>query len=195
MIALILGLVLFLGAHSVRIVADGWRARSIARIGEKPWKGLYTLVSIAGFVLIVWGYGIARAQPLVLWTPPTAMRHVAALLTLVAFVLVAAGNVPRNSIRAKLGHPMLLGTKVWAFAHLLSNGTLADLLLFGGFLVWAVLCYRSARQRDRAAGTVYAAGGVRNTAIAVIAGVVAWALFAFWLHAAWIGVAPFGVSA
>jgi len=195
MTALIVGLVLFLGAHSLRIVADDWRTRSIARIGEKPWKGLYALVSVAGFVLIVWGYGIARAQPVVLWTPPVAMRHVAALLTLVAFVLVAAGNVPRNSIRAKLGHPMLLGTKVWAFAHLLANGTLADLLLFGGFLAWAVLCYRSARRRDRAAGTVYAVGSVRNTAIAVIAGVLAWALFAFWLHAAWIGVAPLGVSA
>lgn len=192
MAALILGLVLFLGAHSVRIVADGWRSASISRIGEKPWKGLYALVSVAGFVLIVWGYGLARQQPVTLWTPPAAMRHVAALLTLVAFVLVAAGNVPRNAIRAKLGHPMLLGTKVWAFAHLLANGTLADLLLFGGFLVWAVLCFRSARRRDRAAGTVYAAGTVRNTAMAVIAGIVVWGLFAFWLHTAWIGVAPFG---
>ena len=95
----------------------------------------------------------------------------------------------------RLGHPMLLGTKVWAFAHLLANGTLADVLLFGGFLAWAVLCFRSARRRDRAAGRVYAAGSVRQTAIALIAGVVAWALFAFWLHAAWIGVAPLGASA
>jgi uncharacterized membrane protein len=195
MLTLILGLVLFLGAHSVRIVADDWRTHSIARLGERPWKGLYALVSIVGFGLIVWGYGMARAQPVVLWTPPIAMRHVAALLTLLAFVLVAAGNVPRNAIRARLGHPMLLGTKVWAFAHLLANGTLADVLLFGGFLVWAVVCFRSARRRDRAAGKGYPAGSVRNTAIAVIAGIVAWALFAFWLHAAWIGVAPFGVSA
>lgn len=189
---LILGLVLFLGVHSVRIVADGWRSATIARIGEGAWKGVYSVLSIAGFVLIVWGYGLARQAPVVLWSPPVAMRHVASLLTLLAFVLLFAAYVPRNAIKAKLKHPMVLAVKVWAFAHLLSNGTLADVLLFGAFLLWAVLDFRSARGRDRAAGTVYPAGTMAGTAGAVVVGVAAWVAFALWLHAAWIGVAPFG---
>ncbi|MCI1190811.1 NnrU family protein [Calidifontimicrobium sp. SYSU G02091] len=192
MTILILGLVLFLGTHSVRIVAEGWRTATIARVGPGVWKGVYSLVALAGFVLIVWGYGLARQSPVVLWTPPLAMRHVASLLTLIAFVMLSAAYVPRNGIKARLKHPMVLSVKVWAFAHLLANGTLADVLLFGGFLVWAVLDFRAARQRDRAAGTVYPAGTLAGTAATVAVGVAAWALFAFWLHAAWIGVAPFG---
>ena len=170
----------------------GWRSATIARIGEGAWKGLYSVLSLAGFVLIVWGYGLARQAPVVLWSPPVAVRHVASLLTLLAFVLLFAAYVPRNAIKAKLKHPMVLAVKVWAFAHLLSNGTLADLLLFGGFLLWAVLDFRSARGRDRAAGTVYPAGTMAGTAGAVVVGVAAWLAFAMYLHAAWIGVAPLG---
>ena len=189
---LILGLVLFLGVHSVRIVADGWRAQMRARLGEGPWKGLYSVVSAVGLGLIVWGYGMARQQPVVLWMPPTGMRHAAALLTLVAFVLLAAAYVPRNAIRARLHHPMVLGVKVWALAHLLANGTAADVLLFGSFLLWAVLSFRAARQRDRAQGTVYAPGTPGATAATAVVGVAAWAAFAFWGHAWLIGVAPLG---
>ena len=189
---LILGLVLFLGVHSVRIVADGWRAQMRARLGEGPWKGLYSVVSAVGLGLIVWGYGMARQQPVVLWMPPTGMRHAAALLTLVAFVLLAAAYVPRNAIRARLHHPMVLGVKVWALAHLLANGTVADVLLFGSFLLWAVLSFRAARQRDRAQGTVYAPGTPGATAATAVVGVAAWAAFAFWGHAWLIGVAPLG---
>lgn len=191
MTLLVLGLLLFLGAHSVRVFADGWRTRMRARLGERGWKGLYTLVSLAGFVLIVWGYGQAREAPAVLWTPPLAMRHVAALLTLVSFVLLAAAYVPRNGLKARLHHPMMLAVKVWALAHLLANGTLADLLLFGGFLLWAVLAFRAARRRDRAEGTPYPAGTGAGTAGAVAVGVAVWLLFAFWAHGALIGVAPF----
>jgi uncharacterized membrane protein len=193
MLTLVAGLVLFLGAHSVRVFADGWRRSMISGVGEKPWKGVYTLVSIAGFVLIVVGYGMARHDPVLLWgQPPVAMRHVAALLTLVAFVLLAAAYVPGNGIKAKLHHPMILGVKVWALAHLLANNTLADVVLFGSFLVWAVLDFRAARKRDQAQGTVYREGTMARTAIAVVVGAVAWAVFAFWLHRAWIGVAPMG---
>jgi len=192
MAVLLLGLVLFLGTHSVRIVADGWRTRTIARIGEKPWKGAYTLLSVAGLVLIVWGYGLARQQPVALWAPQPWARHLAGLLTLVAFILLAAGNVPRNAIKARLHHPMVLGTKVWALAHLLANHTLADLLLFGGFLVWAVLAYRAARQRDRAQHITYPPGRAVPTVVAVVGGVALWAVFAFWAHAAWFGVRPMG---
>jgi uncharacterized membrane protein len=194
MLTLVAGLVLFLGAHSVRVVAEGWRAAMIASVGDKPWKGVYSLVSIAGFVLVVVGYGLARQSPVVMWSqPPVWTRHLAALLTLVAFVLVVAAYVPGNQLKAKLHHPMILGVKVWALAHLVANNTLADLLLFGSFLVWAVLDFRAARQRDRAQGTVYPAGSVPRTAIAVVVGAVAWAVFAFWLHRVLIGVSPLGV--
>jgi uncharacterized membrane protein len=189
---LILGLVLFLGTHSLRMFADGWRTTTRARMGEGAFKGVYTLLSLAGFALICYGYGLARQSPVVLWQPPVAMRHVAALLTLVAFIFLAASGVPRNSIKSKLKHPMVLGTKVWAFAHLLSNGNLADVVLFGTFLVWAVLNFRAARGRDRAQGITYAAGTASGTAITVVVGVVLWVVFALWLHGMLIGVRPFG---
>jgi uncharacterized membrane protein len=192
MIYLMAGLLLFLGVHSTRVFADGWRTRTRARLGEKPFKGLYSLLSLAGFVLLVWGYGVARQQPVVLWSPPTGMRHLAALLTLVSFVLLAAAQVPGNHIKAKLHHPMVLGTKVWAFAHLLANGTLADVVLFGSFLVWAIVLFAVSRRRDRREHTVYAPGTTGATVITVVAGVVTWAVFAFWLHRVLIGVAPFG---
>jgi uncharacterized membrane protein len=188
---LVLGLVLFLGVHSVRIVADDWRTATRARIGEQAFKGAYSVLSLVGFVLICWGYGQARQQPMVLWTSPIWTRHLAALLTLPAFVLLAASNVPGNSIKARLHHPMVLGVKVWALAHLLANNTLADVLLFGSFLVWAVVDFRSSRQRDRTQGTVYAPGRSWPTIAAVVGGIVVWAVFAFWAHAKLIGVNPF----
>ncbi len=191
MTVLILGLIVFLGVHSIRIVADDWRSAQLKRLGEGAWKGLYSVVSIVGFALIVWGFGLARQQPVVLWIAPTAMRHVAALLTLIAFILIVAAYVPRNAIKSRLHHPMLLGVKTWALAHLLANGRLADLLLFGAFLAWAVVCFIAAQKRDRAAVTAYPAGTAGATAITVIAGAAVWALFAFWLHAALIGVRPF----
>ncbi len=189
---LILGLVLFLGVHSVRIFADDWRTRQIAQHGEGVWKGGYALLSLIGFVLIVQGYGQARLNPVALWTPWLGARHLASLLTLIAFVLLAAAYVPGNAIKAKLKHPMVLGVKVWALAHLLANHTLADVLLFGSFLVWAVLDFRSARRR--AAPAAQPVSAVR-TGLTVVVGLVAWAAFAFWAHGAWIGVRPFGGAA
>ena len=189
---LIAGLLLFLGVHSVRVFANDWRSRTLARVGEKPFKGIYALLSVAGFVLLVWGYGQARQQGVMLWSPPAGMRHLAALLTLVSFVLLAAAYVPGNQIKARLHHPMVLATKVWALAHLLANGGLADTVLFGSFLVWSVLLFAASRKRDRREQTVYAAGTAGATAITVGVGVVAWAVFAFWLHRVLIGVSPFG---
>jgi uncharacterized membrane protein len=191
MTILILGLVLFFGVHSVRILADDWRTGMVARIGQTPWKLAHAALSLAGLALIVWGYALARHDPVFLWQPPVPTRHAASLITLFALVLFAAAFVPRNGLKARLGHPMLLSVKLWALAHLLSNGTLADKLLFGAFLVWAVLAYRAARQRDRAAAAVYPAGGLPGTLATVVAGVGLWALFAFWLHAVLFGVAPF----
>lgn len=192
MTVLILGLILFLGPHSVRIVAEPWRTQMLHRLGEKPWKGLYSLVSLIGFALIIWGYGLARYDPVVLWQPPVAMRHIASLLTLASFILLTAAYVPGNSIKARLRHPMILGVKLWAFAHLLANGMLADLVLFGAFLLWAVLDYRAARERDREQSISYGQGKLMPSIVAVVIGTLLWAAFAFWLHRWWIGVAPFG---
>jgi uncharacterized membrane protein len=192
MFELIAGLVLFLGVHSVRIFANDWRSAQLAQRGEAVWKLGYSALSIAGFVLIVWGYGLARQSPMVLWPTPRGMNHLAALLTLLSFVLLVATYVPRNAIKAKLRHPMILGVKVWALAHLLANNTLADLLLFGSFLIWAMLSFRAARQRDRQQPPVRLASNVLATAATVVVGVVAWAAFAFWGHLALIGVRPLG---
>lgn len=192
MTLLILGLLLFLGTHSVRVFAEGWRSAQIARLGPNGWKGAYTLLSLAGLAMLVYGYGQARLEPVALWTPVLGLRHAASLLTLVAFILLAAAYVPRNAFKARLHHPMTLGVKTWALSHLLANHTLADVLLFGGFLLWAALVFRAARARDRAAGTVYPAGTVGGTVLSVVVGVVAWAAFAFWLHGPLIGVKPFG---
>ena len=189
---LILGLVLFLGVHSVRIFADGWRSATIARVGPMPWKGIYSVVSIVGFVVLIWGFRMARADTLVLWSPPDWTRHIAALLMMVSFVLLVAAYVPHNSLKARLHHPMVLGVKTWALAHLLANGFAADVVLFGAFLIWAVLSYRAARQRDRAANTVYPPGNAAGTAITVVVGLVAGLVFAFFLHGPLIGVRPFG---
>jgi uncharacterized membrane protein len=192
MTLLILGLVLFLGVHSTRIFAEGWRTNFIAARGPQAWKGLYTVLSLVGFALIVWGYGQARLDPVVLWASPRWTRHLAALLVLLSMVLLMATYVPGNALKARLHHPMVLAVKVWATAHLLANNTLADVLLFGGFLVWAALSFRAARGRDRANGTVYAPGRAVPTVLVVVLGVVVWAVFAFWAHAALFGVRPFG---
>ncbi|MGK5051290.1 NnrU family protein [Janthinobacterium sp. RB2P8] len=192
MTVLILGLLLFLGLHSVRIVADGWRSAQLARLGEKRWKGLYSLVAFVGLGLIIWGYALARQQPQVLWTPPTGLRHASALLMLFSLILLAAANVPRNRIKTWVHHPMLLGTQLWAVAHLLANGNVADVLLFGGFLVWSSIDLYAAVQRDRATGVAYQGGTVQGTLIAIVAGCALWLLLAFWLHGVLFGVRPFG---
>lgn len=189
---LVLGLVIFLGVHSLRIVADGWRTRMRAKLGPLAWRALYSAVSLAGLALIVWGFGLARQQPVPLYAPPVWLRHLNALFTLAAFVLLAAAYVPRNHLKAKLGHPMVLGVKTWAFGHLLAAGMLHDAVLFGAFLLWSIALYAVSRRRDRLAGTVYPPGTLKGDAIAMAAGVVAWGGFAHWLHLALIGVNPMG---
>ena len=186
---LALGLALFLGIHMTRAIAPRWRQAQIARLGENGWKGLYTVVSLIGFVLIVWGYSVARQQPVVLWPAIRGMNHAAAALMLIAMVLLAAAYVPRNHFKAKLQHPMTLSVKTWAFAHLIANNTLADLMLFGSFLVWSILVFRAARRRP---APVAAAPTLAGTLATAVVGAALWAFFAFWAHAAWIGIAPLG---
>ena len=191
----ILGLVLFLGSHSVRVFADGWRSRMIENMGEKMFKGMYSVASLVGFVLLVYGFSKIRWDSPVIWNPPVAMRHIAALLMLVAMVLLVAGQVPHNAIKNKLGHPMVLSVKVWALAHLLANGKQADFILFGAFLVWSVLNFRAARQRDRLAqaeGQADEVTATPNTLRVVLIGVAAWALLVFGGHTWLFAVSPLG---
>jgi len=192
MTILILGLLIFLGVHSVRIVAEPWRTAQIARLGQAGWKGLYSLASAVGLGLIIWGYGLAHGQSVALWSPPIWARHVTATLTALAFVLIAAAYVPNNRIKTVVGQPMVLGVQIWALAHLLANGSLAAAVLFGAFLVWAVVDFASARSRDQSAGTHHSAGSRARDIIVVAVGLAAWALFAFVLHAWLIGVRPLG---
>jgi len=191
MTLLIAGLIVFLGAHSVRIFAEDWRGVQVAKLGLGAYKGIYSVVSALGLVLIVIGYGQAREAAIVIWDPPLWARHVSALLVLFAFVLLAAAYVPRNHIKAAVGHPMVLGVKIWAFGHLLANGHLEDLLLFGGFLVWAVFDYRAARRRDGSQGRAGVRGTLAGDVTTVVVGAVAWAVFALYLHGWLIGVRPF----
>jgi len=209
MTQLILGLILFLGAHSVRIWADGWRNQTIEAYGEKAFKGVYALVSILGFYLLVVGYGEARLQTVALWNPPIFTKHISMLLMLLSSILLMATYIPRNHFKMRLGHPMVLSVKVWALSHLLANGNLADLVLFGSFLIWAVLNFRSARARDRAlllhlnvtedaAGEPLAETESTNqpklpsTIITLVSGIATWALITFVLHAKVVGVSPMG---
>ena len=209
MTQLIWGLILFLGAHSVRIWADGWRNQTIEAYGEKAFKGVYALVSILGFYLLVVGYGEARLQTVALWNPPIFTKHISMLLMLFSSILLMATYIPRNHFKMRLGHPMVLSVKVWALSHLLANGNLADLVLFGSFLMWAVLNFRSARARDRAlllnlnvteeaAAEPLAESESTNqpkllsTIMTLVGGMAIWALITFVLHAKIVGVSPMG---
>jgi len=191
MTVLILGLIAFLGLHSVRVVAESWRVRQRAALGEMRWKLAYSVASIGTLALLVWGFSLARASTPVVWTPPHALRYLTALLVLVSFVMVAAAYIPGTQLKAATGHPMTLGIKTWALAHLLSNGSLADIVLFGSFLIWSVAVFAAARRRDRAAGAQRPAGNLGRDAIALLAGAVAWFAFAGGLHDWLIGVRPF----
>ena len=191
MIWLILGLVLFLGIHSVRIVAPEFRQAQIDQRGLNAWKGIYTVISIVGFVILVWGYGIARQDPVVFFVAPAWMSHVVALLMLPVMILLVASQVPAGRIKAAVKHPMLLGVKIWALAHLLVNGDLASVLLFGGFLVWAVFDRISEKKRLQAGLTSNpVAGPLKWDIIAVVGGLVVYVLFVAMLHKLLIGVPP-----
>ncbi len=186
MLVMILGLVIFLGAHSVRIFAEDWRSEQIRRLGEMRWKALFSVVSIVGLALAIWGFGRMRLDPIWVWFPPVGLRHAVALLMIPAFILLVAAYVPNNHIKAKLGHPMVLAVKVWALSHLLANGRLGDIIFFGAFLLWAVLDFRAARRRQPAPAVTPRPVG---TAITVVGGVIAYYLFAFHLHL-WVTGVP-----
>ncbi len=186
---LIIGLVLFLGVHSIAIVApDPLRAR--ARIGEWGWKGIYGVLSLIGLALVVHGFALAREAPVVLYTPPPWMRHVTFLFMLPVFPLLLAAYLP-GRIKTAVKHPMLAAVKFWAFAHLLFNGRLADVLLFGAFLAWAVVDRISLKTRAPKALRT-APPGRFNDAIAVVLGLALYGFFVAWAHVRLFGVSPLG---
>ncbi|MBT8580424.1 NnrU family protein [Polynucleobacter paneuropaeus] len=185
----LIGLIIFLASHSCRIFAESWRNHMIDRIGEVKWKGLYTIVSLVGFIIMMIGYGQARQNTLVLWQPNALLIYIALALNLVAFIFLAGSSPSNNAIRLKLKHPMILGVKVWALAHLISNGTLVDLILFGSFLLWAVLDFRSARKRPIHMPQ-QAEISTKATMITIASGVILWLVFIFGLHQYLIGVSP-----
>ena len=186
MLTLVAGLVIFLGVHSVAIVAPGWRERMVARMGLLPWMGVYSVIAIIGLVLIIQGYAMAREAPVVLYWPPTWLRHMALLLMIPVFPLLLATYLP-GRIQAWVRHPMLVSVKLWALTHLLANGTLADVLLFGGFLAWAVAERISVGRRNPPRPPGFPPGTL-NDAIAVVGGLALYVAFILWLHAGLIGM-------
>jgi uncharacterized membrane protein len=185
---LLLGLALFLGAHSVRIFAAGWRDALVQRLGAGRWKGLYSLISGAGLGLIIFGYGQARgAAPL--YALPPALTHLTFALVWLGFICVVAAYGPANHIKRWLGDPMVFGVGLWALGHLLVRATPAALVLFGGFLLWAAADFVSLRSRAGGAAAG-AAAKASNTALVILAGSILAGVFAQWLHLWLIGVSP-----
>ena len=188
MLLLIIGVVMFFGMHSFAMAAPGLRDAWAAAWGVNAWRAVYSLVSLAGLVLIIIGYAQARRAPVPLYFPPVGLRHVAFLLMLPVFPLIFAAYLP-GRIKATLKHPILVAEKTWALAHLLANGMLADVLLFGGFLVWAVAARISlGRRPPRPMMMPLPAPSVRNDVIAVVAGVAVYVATLLWLHRVLIGV-------
>jgi uncharacterized membrane protein len=186
---LLAGLLLFLGSHSIAIFAPAWRDATIARLGVRAWKALIAVISIAGFLMLVYGYGVARVDAQVLYAPPPALRHVTALLMLPVFPLLLATYLP-GRIKTAVKHPMLTATKAWALAHLLVNGSVADVLLFGGFLAWAVADRIAVGRRTVERPLPGAPPSRWNDVVAIVGGLALYALFVGGLHQRWFGVAP-----
>ncbi len=187
MFAFFSGLIIFLGIHSVRIVAPGIRERFVGAYGEQPWKGAYSLAALLSFVLIIYGYTAAKAGLGFVWAPPLWTRHLAVVLMLPALVFLVAAYVP-SKLKARLKHPMLAGVKIWALAHLLANGLGVHLVLFGSFLVWAVIDRISVKRRGVA--DPVAPAGWSGDLIVVGIGTVSWVILLLWAHQWLFGIAP-----
>lgn len=188
---MIAGLVVFLGMHMFTTQRDA-RARLIASLGEGTYKIVYSLVSAVGLALIIWGFARYRATGMyAVWDPPVATKHIAAALMLLAVIMVVASYI-RGRIYTTLKHPMLAGVKLWAAAHLLANGDLGSIILFGSFLAWAVFDRISLKRRSDAGAPPIPVGGMTNDLIAVAVGVVAYLALAFAFHPAVIGVPVVG---
>lgn len=186
---LVIGLVLFLGVHSLRMIAPAARDSVIARLGEGPYKGIYALASGIGFILIAWGFARASSDFGLVYVPAAWLRHVTMALMLVALILAVASVLPPGRIKRAVRHPLLIGAVIWAVAHLFVNGDLAGLVLFGAFLVWAVVDLFAQASRPVA---VPAAPSPTSDVVAVVAGTALYALLVWRLHAWLFGVSPIG---
>ena len=182
---LIIGLILFLGVHSTKVLAPGFRESIIASKGNNAWRGIYSIGSLIGLGLVIWGYGLARYDNVFFYSPPVWASHLQLLLMIPAMILFVAAELPAGRIKKAVKNPMLVGVKVWAIGHLLVNGDLASYLLFGGFLAWAVLVVIDTKKRGIQMPAETAA---RSDIISIVAGLVVWAVIAFWLHEWLIGV-------
>ena len=190
----ILGLVIFLGTH-VFVTMRDYRAAVVARIGEWPYRGLFSLVSILGILLIGYGFAAYRAAgPIMLWYPPSWTRHIVVALMWPASICIAAAYIPGN-IKRVLKHPMLVGVKTWAFAHLCANGDLGGIVLFGSVLAWAVYDRITLKHRKDAGAPSIPVGGARNDIIAIVIGTIIYLALGFAFHPVVIGVPAFGTPA
>jgi uncharacterized membrane protein len=187
---LVIGLAIFLGSQSIGMALPQWRAKLIRRMGDGAWMGLYSLVTILGLVLMVHGFAVARRAPIVLYVPPPVFHTIAVWLMVPVPLLVLASVLP-GQIQAATKHPLLLAVKVWALAHLLANGTAADVLLFGSLLIWAGLVRMSLKRRPRGPRATVSPGRW-NDAVVVVLGLGLYVAFLLWFHQRLFGVAPLG---
>ena len=185
MTLLVVGLVAFLGIHSVRVLAPGYRDTMISRLGVGPWKGIYSLVSLSGLLAIIWGYGSARTQYVHLYSLPDWSVYLTMILMLISLVLAVSADLPVGRIKQAVKHPLLIGAKIWAIAHLLVNGDLASLVLFGSLFIWALFILINASRRDVPDPVAQSSKG---DFAAIGIGLALWLAIIFWLHSWLIGV-------
>ncbi|OCP09149.1 MULTISPECIES: NnrU family protein [unclassified Ensifer] len=191
MAILVLGIIIFLGMHLIRVVAPGFRAGVIESRGKGAWMGIYAILSLIGLCLIIYGFGQASSETGMLYDPPVFLRHIALLLMLFAFIFLAAGFLPAGRIAVAVKHPQVLSIKIWALAHLLANGETSSVLLFGSFLVWAVILRVSLKRRERAGERVLPVfKSAMNDVLAIVIGLAVYVLFVWKLHEWLIGVPP-----
>lgn len=191
MLNLVIGLVIFFGLHSINIFAPQWRARSMASTGAMRWKMRFGLITLLAVASIIMGFMQTHQAPIWIWHPPYWTRHVSALFMLFAFYCAACAVIPGTKVKSLVGHPFLIAIKVWAFAHLLSNGSLADIILFGSFLVWSIAAYAVMRRRDREAGVAKPEHfGMHMDLAAFAATMICWFAMVFFLHKLLFGVSP-----
>lgn len=185
---LLAGLVIFLGSHLFLVLARQRVDALKARLGANTWRGIHSVLALVGLGLIIYGFGLSRAAPVFLWQPPLWTPHVAALFSALAMFLLVATLVPGNHLKVKLGHPMYAAIKLWAFAHLLANGRLGDVLLFASFLAWSVIGFTRSRRRDRAQGASHGDAAWSRTLAVLAGGIVLTFAIVHSLHHILIGV-------
>ncbi|MCV2402459.1 NnrU family protein [Marinomonas sp. C2222] len=191
MLTLTVGLVIFFAVHSISLVAPEWRDRNMTgRKGVLQWHTRIGMISLLSTAFIIMGYQEARLEPIWLWFPPLFTRHITSLLMVIALFFVGAAIIPKTKTKSKVGYPFLIAIKLWAVAHLISNGNLADLVLFGGFLAWSVTSYVVYRRRDRQAGVKPSESSIRFDLMAVSFALASSFFIIAYLHKALIGVSP-----